>query len=73
VYIGAQGYDQDFDVVLYDVLDSVLPKYSAENVRAQPYALSDLKVDGISIVEKVRVIRKDAATLSKDACAKEPR
>lgn len=74
VYIGAQGdYDQDFDAVLYAVPNSVLPKYSGEDVRARPYKLSDLQADGIRIVEKVRVSRKDAATTSKDACAKEPR
>ncbi|MEV6241047.1 hypothetical protein [Lentzea sp. NPDC051838] len=73
VYVGALGdYNQDFDVVAYDVPNGVLSRYSADNVRSLPYSLAKLTEDGIKIVDKVRVSRKDAANTSNDACAKEP-
>lgn len=73
LHVGAEGdYSIDFNLVLYQLPNSVVPKYSSDKARATPYTAAELKADGIEILEKVRVSRTDATTASDVVCTQEP-
>lgn len=73
VYLGEDGgYNLEFDIILYQIPNSVIGNYSSPKARDHAYTLDELKNAGIKILEKVRVKRTSASDANADSCAQKP-